>query len=38
LKELAAVQSAAEDEMAFEQRAAVAKNLEDFVWCHGGGC
>ena len=35
LKELAAVQSAAQDEMAFEQRAAVAENLENFVLCHG---
>jgi hypothetical protein len=35
LKELAAVQTAAQDEMAFEQRAAVAKNLENFVLCHG---
>jgi hypothetical protein len=34
LKVLAAVQAAAEDEMAFEQRAAVAENLEDFVLCH----
>jgi hypothetical protein len=35
LKVLAAVQSAAENEMAFEQRAAVAENLENFVLCHG---
>ena len=34
LKVLAAVQAAAEDEMAFEQRATVAENLEDFVLCH----
>ena len=34
LKVLAAVQSAAKDEMAFEQRAGVAENLENFVLCH----
>jgi hypothetical protein len=34
LKELAAVQAAAEDEVAFEQRTAVAKNFQDFVLCH----
>ena len=34
LKVLAAVQAAAENEMAFEQRAAVVENLEDFVLCH----
>ena len=34
MKVLAAVQSAAQDEMAFEQRAAVAKNLENFVLGH----
>jgi hypothetical protein len=28
------VQSAAQDEMAFEQRAGVAENLENFVLCH----
>ena len=36
LEKLPAVQAAAEDEMTFEQRSAVAKNLEDFVLCHGG--
>ena len=36
LEKLPAVQAAAENEMAFEQRAGVAKNLEDFVLCHGG--
>jgi hypothetical protein len=35
LKVLAAVQAAAEDEMAFKQRAAVAENFQDFVLCHG---
>ena len=35
LKVLAAVEAAAQDEMAFEQRAGVAENLEDFVLCHG---
>ncbi len=35
LKVLAAVQSAAEDEMPFEQRAGVAENLEDFGLCLG---
>jgi hypothetical protein len=35
LEELAAVQAAAENEMAFEQRAAVAEYLENFVLCHG---
>jgi len=35
LKELAAVQSAAENEMPFEQRAAVAENLENFILRHG---
>ena len=35
LEELAAVQTAAEDEMAFEQRAAVAENFQNFVLCHG---
>jgi hypothetical protein len=35
LKKLAAVQTAAENEMAFEQRAAVPKNLEDLILCHG---
>ena len=34
LKKLAAVQPAAKDKMAFEQRAAVAENLQDFVLCH----
>jgi hypothetical protein len=34
LKVLAAVQAAAENEMAFEQRAAVAKNLLNFVLRH----
>jgi hypothetical protein len=34
LKVLAAVQAAAENEMAFEQRAAVAEDLENFVLCH----
>jgi hypothetical protein len=29
------MQSAAEDEMSFEQGAAVAKNLQDFVFGHG---
>ena len=36
LKKLAAVQSAAEDEMAFEQRAGVAENLQNFVLRHRG--
>ena len=35
LKKLPAVQPAAENEMAFEQRAGVAENLENFVLCHG---
>jgi hypothetical protein len=30
------VQSAAQDEMAFEQRATVTENLENFVLGHGG--
>ena len=34
LKKLPAVQSAAQNEMAFEQRARVAKNLQRFVFCH----
>jgi hypothetical protein len=34
LKVLAAVQTAAENEMAFEQRAGVAENLQDFILCH----
>ena len=34
LEKLPAVQTAAEDEMAFEQRAAVAENLENFVLRH----
>jgi hypothetical protein len=34
LKELAAAQAAAENEMSFEQRAGVAKNLERFGICH----
>jgi hypothetical protein len=38
LKELPAVQTAAEDEMPFEQRARVAENLENFVLCHFGKC
>ena len=36
LKVLAAVQTAAQNEMAFEQRAGVAENLQDFVLCHRG--
>jgi len=35
LKILPAMQPAAEDEMAFEQRAGIAENLENFVLCHG---
>ncbi len=34
LEELAAVQTAAQDEMAFEQRAGVAENLQNFVLSH----
>jgi len=34
LEKMPAVQAAAEDEMAFEQRAAVAENLQDFVLLH----
>ena len=34
LEKLPAVQTAAEDEMAFEQRAAVAENLENLILCH----
>jgi hypothetical protein len=34
LEKLPAVQAAAQDEMAFEQRAAVAENLQNFVLCH----
>jgi hypothetical protein len=35
LKKLPAVQAAAEDEMAFEQRARIAEHLENFVLRHG---
>ena len=35
LEELAAVQTAAQDKMSFEQRARVAENLENFVLSHG---
>ena len=35
LEELPAVQPAAQDEMAFEQRAGVAENLQNFVFGHG---
>ena len=35
LKVLAAVQSAAQHKMAFQQRAAVAEDLQDFVSGHG---
>jgi hypothetical protein len=34
LKELAAVQTAAQDKMPFEQRAGVAENLENVILCH----
>jgi hypothetical protein len=34
LKELTAMQSAAEDEMAFEQRAAIAENFQNVVLRH----
>ena len=34
LKELAAVQAAAQDEMAFQQRAGVTEDLQDFVFRH----
>ena len=37
LKELPAVQAAAEDKCPFEQCAGVAENLENFVLCHAGG-
>lgn len=35
LEELATVQTAAQDEMTFEQGAGVAKNLQDFFFRHG---
>jgi hypothetical protein len=35
LEELAAVQTAAQNKMAFEQRAGIAENLENFVFRHG---
>jgi hypothetical protein len=34
LEKLPAVQTAAQNEMAFKQRAAVAENLQHFVFCH----
>ena len=34
LEKLPAVQSAAQNEMAFEQRAGIAKNLQGFIFCH----
>ena len=36
MKKLAAVESAAENEMALKEGAGIAKNLEDFVLCHRG--
>jgi hypothetical protein len=36
LKILAAVEAAAKNEMAFEERAGVAENLKDFFFSHQG--
>jgi hypothetical protein len=36
LEKLAAVQAAAKNEMAFEQRAGIAENLQHFFVGHGG--
>jgi hypothetical protein len=35
LEELAAVEAAAQNEMAFQEGAGVAKNLQDFGFSHG---
>jgi hypothetical protein len=35
LKILTAVESAAKDEMAFQERAGIAKNLQHFIFGHG---
>jgi hypothetical protein len=37
LEKLPAVKTAAQNEMAFKQRAAVAKNLQRFIFCHARG-
>ena len=37
LEKLAAVQATAQNEMTFEEGAAVAKNLQSFIFCHGRG-